>query len=246
MPRRDDSEAILKFDEDTVLLSAHQDATSLPLPVDPAHRVWEPEPDVIEGLKKPLPFILQPRDMLGQDWREISCPATTKLQGSFEPGQLPVESALAAPGPPGCEARILGIMLSGNICEGNRLGCFEELPHETRGPLRPRDLLGCPEGLRLPAACADTSSVENATLRARICHRWAHSGGGNRRARSGFPDCRNPAWQFSACVTLRISIIKHSVDLRNRRGKLPSVVPGLARVGTPRQNISAGEPLLGL
>jgi hypothetical protein len=77
VPRRDDSEAILEFDEDTVLLSAHQDATSLPLPVDPAHGVWQPEPDVIEGMKEPLPFILRPRDMPGQDWREISGPATT-------------------------------------------------------------------------------------------------------------------------------------------------------------------------
>jgi len=50
-----------------------------------------------------------------------------------------------------------------------------------------------------------------------------------------------------AHITLLVSIVKHSVDHRNPRGTLLSVVvPGVARVGTPRHNISAGEPLLGL
>jgi hypothetical protein len=84
MARRDDCKTVLEFDQDIVLRSAHQDATSLPLPVDPAHGAWQPKPDVIEGLKNPSPFILQPCDMPGQDWREISGSATTKFQGSFE------------------------------------------------------------------------------------------------------------------------------------------------------------------
>ena len=59
MPRRNDCKTVLEFDQDNVLRSAHQNATSLPLPVDPAHGVWQPEPDVIEGLKTSMPFVLQ-------------------------------------------------------------------------------------------------------------------------------------------------------------------------------------------